>query len=157
MTFNNDDWTPDPINLLEIGLGIFLVGVFLVLFWLMQVLTSAQTLLPAVPIPSVAFGMPGLTSPSGMQTDPWRPHDPQHREPPAGWQCSNDKRAPKDHQCDCRHECKDNEPTVSCDETGENCVTTPAVPGKHVVENAKCSVYCHPKSCACDVVGCGAT
>ena len=83
-----------------------------------------------------------------LQPEPWRPHDPQHRQPPEGWFCTNDPRGAKDHQCSCEHKCVPNQPDP---ETGE------VTPGNHVEENAKCSVFCHPKNCACPVKGCEST
>lgn len=85
---------------------------------------------------------------------PWQPHDPQHREPPEGWFCTNPgPGVPKDHECDCKHKCVKNEDYTD-PETGE---VTPATPGMHVEENVKCAVYCHPKRCACAVIGCQST
>lgn len=63
------------------------------------------------------------------------PGQREHRKPPDGWFCSaTDKR--EAHKCQCK---RMSTPTAE----DPNCCTTP------VVEDTKCTVYCHPSHCLC--------
>ena len=68
------------------------------------------------------------------------PGQSSHATPPKGWYCTTDKRAAKDHQCDCHREC-------GTDDAGKK---TPAP------EDPKCTVWCHKDHCGCPVK-CGET
>jgi hypothetical protein len=67
-----------------------------------------------------------------------RPEEPypgqsQHGQPPEGWFCEHQNYAlsvPASHACSCER---------SCDENGA------------VVEDKKCTTWCWPKSCKCDM------
>lgn len=126
--------------------GYSLILLFLALLWWAFATAPRARAATLDPLPSRQFVSAGVLAQGGRG---WTPHDPQHREPPEGWFCTNDPRGAKDHQCSCEHKCVPNQPDP---ETGE-----PAQPGNHVEENAKCSVFCHPKHCACDVKGCQST
>jgi hypothetical protein len=60
------------------------------------------------------------------------PGQRDHLEPPKGWYCTHDKRAPKTHQCTCYRMC------------GKDKAGNPTL-----AEDVTCKTYCHPKSCSC--------
>ena len=77
---------------------------------------------------------------SGYQEREAYPGQREHKEPPKGWMCTSHPSVPKNspHHCECKRMCAQ------------------GPDGRHVIEDSKCKVYCHPKSCTCPS-GCEST
>lgn len=80
------------------------------------------------------------------QTEPEKyPGQHDHAKPPEGWYCSPQTpkyTIPPDHLCACQRH------TIPNLSTGEECIKNPDGTD-YLVEDPKCSVWCHADHCRC--------